>query len=246
MVLGTGLMASVFASFANDDRFRVIAAGVSNSGEKAVSAFRREQHMVNALPTEGGCVVYLSTCSIFDPTLDRSAYVEHKRAMEALILSRFPDTIVLRLPNILGRSQNPNTLLNHFQRCLLTNAPIEVQSKACRYVMDRYDLTRYAPLLLEEAALRGCSVNVCYDTPVPVPQLLKILEQVLNTRADVRAIDKGACYSVENDVFRTLLTRHGLPQPNAADLMRTIRGHYGRANDAGADHSQADRGANGN
>lgn len=227
MVLGTGLMASVFAAFSDDDHFRVIAAGVSNSGERSRSAFLREQNMIEAMDPEGGCVVYLSTCSIFDPTLERSAYVEHKRRMEDLVLSRFHDRIVLRLPNILGRSANPNTLLNYFRDRILARALLEVQMEACRYVMDRRDLSRAVPWLLAATELRGRAVNVCYDEPVPVPQLLKVLEMVLGMQGVTQPVRKGACYHIENLEFRALLSAYGVAQPNASDLEESIRDHYG-------------------
>ena|GEM_PF-893081 len=226
MVLGSGLMASAFSAFATDDRYRVIAAGVSNSKERNAAAYAREQRMIEALPVDGGKVVYLGTCSIFDTALAGSPYLEHKRAMELLVHTRFADAMVLRLPNILGRSVNPHTLLNNFRDRILRGLPIDIQMGACRFVLDQRELVRVLPLLLGHTPFRGHSINICYDAPVPVHRLLALLEQVLDRKAVVQQVPGGACYPVVNTEFCGLLRTHGIAQPDEADLLRCVRDHY--------------------
>lgn len=226
MVLGSGLMASSFAAFASDDRYRVIAAGVSNSRERHESAFLRERQMIEGLPARGGIVVYLGTCSIFDPTLLRSHYLEHKRAMEELVLTRFSKAMVLRLPNVLARSSNPHTLLNSFRDRIIHGAPIDIQMDACRFILDARDLARLAPLLLDQEHFVGKAINVCYDEPIPVHRLLTYLEEVLGRRAVARQVAGGTCYPVANDEFSELLRDNGIPQPTEADLIQCVRDHY--------------------
>ena len=226
MVLGSGLMASAFAAFANDNRYRVIAAGVSNSREKHEAAFARERRMIEDLPAAGGRVVYLGTCSVFDPTLLRSHYLEHKREMEELVLSYFSEAMVLRLPNVLARSANPHTLLNSFRDRILHGAPIDIQMDACRYVMDVRDLTRVAPLLLNEPRFIGKAINVCYDEPIPVHRLLAYLEEVLGRKAVAREVAGGMRYAVANDEFSEVLHVNGIPQPDEAELLKSVRHHY--------------------
>ena len=69
MVIGNGMIAKRFESYKDDDRFVIFASGVSNSRNKDESAYSRETGLLKdtAAAHPDKIMVYLSTCSIYDP-----------------------------------------------------------------------------------------------------------------------------------------------------------------------------------
>lgn len=137
---GSGLIASAFRPFAEEDRFLLFASGVSNSSTVTATDFARELHLLEAHAGTGARLVYFSTCSLFDPTLRTNPYILHKLDMEDRVRHMFPDHLILRLPNIIGRTPNPHTLCNHLRDRIVAGLPVQVHLHACRYLMDVDDL----------------------------------------------------------------------------------------------------------
>ena len=83
MVIGNGLVAKGFSAYNRDSNIVVFASGVSNSTTTSEAAFSREAGLLSEIlrqHTEKK-IVYISTCSIYDESLNDSAYVRHKLAM---------------------------------------------------------------------------------------------------------------------------------------------------------------------
>lgn len=230
MLLGSGLIARAFEHFRDDPRVLIFASGVSNSTTATEAEYARERNLLLHQEGTSARLVYFSTCSLFDPALGGSGYIRHKLAMEELVRSRFPDHLILRLPNVVGHTHNPHTLTNHIRNCLLSGEPLTIQTKACRYLMGA-DMAAMActPLILCPT-LDERTVNVCLDKPVPVPDLVGAMEALVERRAKAQPVDKGSCYEVDNTLFkRHWLATMKLPWPDDDHWRTMLASNYGNA-----------------
>lgn len=230
MILGSGLLARAFESFRGDDRVLVFASGVSNSSTATEADHARERNLLLQQAGTTARLVYFSTCSLFDPTLADSGYIRHKLQMEELIRARFPDHTILRLPNVVGHTPNPHTLCNYIRDQILSGRTINVQVKARRYLMD-VDMVTAAcsPLVLSEHA-RSKSINICFDHPVPVPELVKAMERVLRKKAVIKEVVSGSCYYVDHAEFKQYWHAHlNLPWPAPDHWHSMLTKYYGEA-----------------
>ena len=228
MIIGSGLIASAFSSFAASDKSVVFASGVSNSSSPTEADFQREQRLLEAQRGTSGRLVYFSTCSLHDPTLHRSPYILHKLRMEERVRTIFPDHLILRLPNLLGRTPNPHTLCNHIRNSVLAGTTLHVHAHACRYLMDVDTMYAACQGLVPDPAMRAATVDVCFDRPVRVPDLVAAMEEVLGKRARMALEDRGACYHADNTVFKAHWPVAELgPWPAADPWQAVIRKYYG-------------------
>lgn len=141
----------------------VFASGVSNSSETDPAAFEREARLlVKALDEARGRFVYFSTCSVTDPDRAETHYVRHKLRMERLIAER-DEYLILRLPQVVGRTDNPHTLSNYLASGIRNAEPLRIWVKAVRCLIDVEDVARVTLHLVE----RRLETNAVLDLAPP-------------------------------------------------------------------------------
>lgn len=227
MITGRGMVAKAFKAFAIDPRVHVFASGVSRSGERDPSAFRREAELIKSQRHIPGRFIYFSTSSIHDRTLTGSPYILHKRGMEALIHELFPDHLIFRLPNLVGRTENANTLTNFLRDRIIRNELFELHVKACRYILDVEDVARDLSPLLSAPGLSRQVLDVNSSKNIPMPELLMDMEMVLGRRARFVPVDRGDCYIIDNQHFLNLLPHERRQAYTHPDTQSILRKYYG-------------------
>ena len=228
MVTGSGMIAHAFMDLASDDRVHVFASGVSRSSESEPQVFARERLLIEIQPVDHGRFIYFSSCSIYDPTLRDSPYVAHKLQMEALVRERHADHLILRLPNLVGRTSNPHTLTNFLRDRIVSGQPFDIHMRACRYLLDVEDVSTDLRLLFQLSALKGSTIDVCGSHAFPIPELVHTMEEVLGQRTHLREVDAGSCFTVDNTRFLELLPDDRRPVYQTMDLAALLRKYYGR------------------
>lgn len=229
MVIGSGLIASAFRPFSGVDDILIFASGVSNSTTAIDADYAREQQLLEDQAGTSARLVYFSTCSLYDPTLRSSPYILHKARMEKLVSSLFPDHVILRLPNIIGPGSNPHTLGNHIRDYILDGRTLVIHRNACRYLMDVDILYPACEGMIRAEAFSGKVVDVCFDQPTGLPELVKVMEEVLGKTAVVTEVERGACYEVDNAMFKAHWHSAKLgPWPEAGHWHTVIEKYYGR------------------
>lgn len=108
MIIGNG---DVAKALNNRDGFIFFASGVSNSNEKRMTEFEREEHLLSQFFGTDFCLVYFSSISIY---LKQSEYTAHKLMMEDLVRQEFRNHCIIRLGNITW-GENPNTFINYIK-----------------------------------------------------------------------------------------------------------------------------------
>jgi nucleoside-diphosphate-sugar epimerase len=234
VIVGSGVIARAFASRMNAlQDVCVYAAGVSNSSCQDAREFERERQrlkqVMDSLPASR-LLLYFSTCSINDPAAQDSAYVTHKRAMEQVVAQRARH-LVVRLPQIAGRTPNPHTLLNYLHARIVRSERFTVFRGAQRNVVDVDDVARIVAELVREGACAE-TINVACTHNVPIFDIVRCMEEVAGHRAVFDIIDAGAGYAIDTARIAPALMRCGVSFP-ADYLRRTLEKYYG-SHDANA------------
>lgn len=222
MVIGTGLVARAFSTLDGDNGVNVFASGVSNSGELRASAFQRELNLLEGWLGRPGRLIYFSTCSLFDPTQQDSPYILHKKRLEEQVRLAHGDHLIIRLPNLVGRSNNPHTLINFMRDHILHGEPIDLYMGACRYLLGVDEMVAEVLPLIKDPLLKERTLNVCPEDPVTLPRLITLMEGVLNRVAVVRPLDRGSCYKVDTEAYRAYRAGAGRP-PLQVDVEALLR-----------------------
>lgn len=228
MVVGHGLLGTAFLPrYGGDPGVVVFASGVANSSESDPRAFARERELLQR--TRRGApeakLVYFSTCSVDDPERRDTPYAVHKRAMEDLVREA-PRHLVVRLPQVVGRTTNPHTLTNALCNAILEGGLVTVWQFAERNLLDVDDVVAIVGALLDDDGLGSGTVVVAGPETVPVPTLVALFEKVLGRRARTLVEPRGAHPVIDGTLAARYAARAGVSfTPGYTE--RLLRKYYG-------------------
>ena len=199
MLVGNGLIAKVFESYKNSKRVLIFASGVSNSKNTDKLEFDREISLIKSNSHFTGTFVYFSTCSISDPTLQGSPYILHKKKIEKYISETFENFLVVRLPNIIGKTHNKNTLTNFFYDSINSKKHLKIQNNAFRYLIDITDVFLCVNQVLEKNKQLRKVANLVVSKKISVLTILNSFETLLETKASYSIIEGKSDYHIDVD-----------------------------------------------
>jgi nucleoside-diphosphate-sugar epimerase len=229
MLIGSGLIAQAFApEFSHRDDVCIYAAGVSNSGCTDAHEFARErQRLTNALAQAGPDVtfVYFGTCSVADPEVRDTPYVQHKLAMEHLV-SAHPRHLILRLPQVAGKTPNPHTLLNYLYARISRSESFHLWRMAKRNIIDVDDVVAIASQLLSDTSIRNTTLNIANPTSYPITDIVHAMECVVGKKAVYETVERGSGYPIEISTVRPMLDKI-TSKFDDSYLKRVIDKYYG-------------------
>ena len=228
MIIGSGLLARAFHDeFFQREGVCIYAAGVSNSGCADLDEFARErQRLTETLKqTERtNTFVYFGTCSVVDPEMQTSPYVQHKLAMEQLVLMH-PGNLILRLPQVAGRTPNPHTLLNFLYARISRSEKFNLWSKAKRNIIDVDDVVRIATHLIADRTIRNRPLNIANSVSYSMLEIVRAMERTLDKSAIYDVADRGTEYSIDINPISAILDKHDIGF-GCEYLARTIDKYY--------------------
>ena len=225
MIIGNGLLAKSFVrNFGDDPEIVIFASGVSNSRETHRDAFLREKHMLSEALGLKKMLVYFSTCSVNDPELVDTPYVNHKIEMEALV-SAVQDFTIFRLPQVVGKTQNPNTLTNFLYQKIMSGSSFQVWSHATRNLIDADDVAAIATHLIHSAVANGMTINIACPYFISIPRLVGIFETVLGKKAKYSVVDAGGTYAIDSQLAARVAKQIGINFDDSY-IEKLIRKYY--------------------
>lgn len=228
MIIGNGLLARAFdAEAVAALGATLFASGVSNSNERSELAFERERELLlrHLDAFVGRSFVYFSTTSIGDADRGSTPYARHKRRMEEAV-SGHPGHVILRLPQVVGRTSNPHTLTNYFADHIRSGRPFEAWSKARRRIMDVDTVARLTTVLLARPSPAPMVAELVPSEAVSIPELVGMLEQVLGRTACVTWVSRGGQDDADPRLALALAAEVG-EDIGAGYTLGTIRKYYG-------------------
>jgi nucleoside-diphosphate-sugar epimerase len=227
MIVGKGLLATAFHErFAADPSVMIFASGVSDSTTDDQAAFERERSLLeHALQTWPGRVVYFSSCAAGDPATAISPYLQHKRRMEASVLGR-DHTTIFRLPQVVGRTDNPSTLTNFLYDRISNEKRFTVWTRAERNLIDVDDVASIGAGLVNDPGIDERVISIAAPRSLPILSIIDIFEMVLGQKASFDSVDKGDALHIECSIAQRAAKDAGV-EFGADYSERVIRKYYG-------------------
>lgn len=226
-IVGSGLIAQGFLSSVTlQPDVCIYAAGVSNSGCRDINEFSRERERLLRTLADAKdmrAFVYFGTCSVLDEDLRDSPYVKHKLSMERLVVEH-PRPLILRLPQVAGKTPNPHTLLNFLYARVSRSERFQLWRFAQRNIIDVADVVAIAEHLIANERLRSAPINVANTVNYRMTEIVSEMERALNKRAIYELVDRGSKYAIDTGTIRPLLSDAGVEFGN--DYLARIIGKY--------------------
>lgn len=198
MLVGNGLIASTFQEFKNNDSVCIFASGVSNSTEINIKEFDREKKLLANVTTKIGdtLIVYFSTCSVEDLTMQDTPYIKHKKEIEARLKESVKNYLIFRLPQVVGNSNNPHTLVNFLYNSIKNGKHFMIWEQAKRYLIDVEDIQKIVSHIVKKNT-KNRTINIAPAYPISVHEIVKILEEILHKEGYYAMVDKGGVYHID-------------------------------------------------
>ena len=212
MIVGSGLLAhAFFHTFSKREDVCIYAAGVSNSNCISNREFVRErQRLVEALAQamHVDAFIYFGTCSVYDPEVRDTPYVKHKLDMEKLV-SDHPRNLIIRLPQVAGKTPNPHTLLNFLYSRISLSERFALWAKAKRNIIDVADVAIIVCQLIADKTLRNTMFNVANTSNYKMLDIVGAMERVLGKKALYDVLDQGSEYHIDTSGILPVLKEVG-------------------------------------
>lgn len=210
MLIGSGLLAKAFSSkYAQREDVCIYAAGVSNSGCVDTHEFDRERQRLAVALQQAGNVdvfVYFGTCSVGDPEARNTPYVQHKLAMEQLVAAH-PRHLIVRLPQVAGKTPNPHTLLNYLYAKIARSEAFSLWKNATRNIIDVDDVAAIVDQLIADKSLRNIALNVANPASYPMTGIVGAMEHVVGKLAVYDVVERGSGYPIDISTVQPMMDK---------------------------------------
>ncbi len=226
MVIGEGMLASAMRRI-DSGNILYFCSGVSNSSETTKAAFLREENLLMKQIDSDKKLIYFSSYFVnFEDFLGRE-YYQHKIRMEQIITSRFKKFTIYRLPQVVGKSNNPATLTNFIYNKIINNEVIPVFMNSKRNLLDIETVTKIIAYINEENMFLNRTANLVSTINYDIELIIDAIEVITQKKAK-----KNLIVNSESD-FPILLEAKMLEVFSAIGvafdetyLEKTIRNYY--------------------
>jgi len=205
MIIGNGMMANVFERYSNDNDVVIFASGVSNSKTKEKDAFHREEVLLRKTIKEnsGKIIVYFSTCSIYDDSVNKTEYVLHKKNMENLIHKLCQHFYIFRLPQVVGKTKSP-TLVNFLFTSIINNEKISLNKNSTRNLIDANDIYKIVDYLIKNKLYSNEITNIATPNNDFVLDIVLQIEKITKVKANYTLVELGEKQDIDISKIRSL------------------------------------------
>lgn len=212
MVVGSGMIAKRFSNYAENKEVIIFASGVSNSSTHDAVAFKREADLLaeTIAANQGSMLVYFSTCSIYDPSLQAAAYTLHKLAMEAFIKQEAKSYLIFRVSNPVGFTHNKHTVLNYFIEHIRQQQAFTLWEYASRNLIDIDDMYRLCEYFISDSRYWNQTINIANPVNYPVINIVEAIENHIGTKGYYTIATKGSSPLIDTSSTQPLFSQLGI------------------------------------
>lgn len=210
-IFGRGFIGSNLRRLELSKDFLVYAAGVSNSNQNKVSAYKKEINVLKkVLKTVDAKkkFIYISSLSVENKKLRNDRYVKNKLLIENLIKKNIQRYLIVRLPQIVGRNKNKFTLTNCLYKNIKLGKPVVLWKNSIRNLIDIDDIVKILKKYLKNKPKINTTINIFNPKSVKVISLIKLFSEILNKEVKIRMITR------ENKNINFNKLRKGTRLPN--------------------------------
>lgn len=238
MIIGSGFIAKNFKKkslFIKNLRIAIYASGVSNSQSTNKNNFLRERKKILTYKKKIGTklFIYISTCSIFDPSRKNTAYVKHKLNMENLIKNNFKKFIIVRFPEVVGFGSNKKNLINFFYQKIVNNSKFILWTNSKRNIIDIDDAVKLCLNFIKNIKKNKkikLEVNIANTMYVSVASIVNIIEKLTCRKAIFDKINFGTLNWNISPLISKKIIKMSAIKFNKYYLKKVLKKYYLRDN----------------
>lgn len=193
MIIGNGLIANSFRSSLDDDKnFIMFASGVSNSNETRVLEFKREKTLLikTIQDNTDKIFIYISSCNL-ENTLIHVQYYQHKLNMEKIIKKLSKNYYIFRLPQVVGKTDNKNTLFGFLFDKINNNIEFDLWVNARRNLIDIDDVNLIINTILRKRIFKNSIINIASPSTYSILEIVIKIEMFLGKKVKYKELNKG-------------------------------------------------------
>jgi nucleoside-diphosphate-sugar epimerase len=208
MVIGNGMIAKRFSNYTAESNLLIFASGISNSSGATPEECRRETLLLlNAVENNlHATFVYFSTCSIYDPSLQNSLYVNHKLRMEELIQQHAVSYMIFRVSNPVGITSNQHTVLNFFAEHIRKGSFFELWKYASRNLIDIDDMFALCQHIIQNGINPNSIINIANPVNYPVTSIVEAIEKHFGCTGNYALLEKGNSPLIDTSSIQPLFS----------------------------------------
>ena len=205
MIIGSGLIANGFSDYLSRKDIVIFASGVSNSASVNEKDYKREENLLrNTLfRNKSKILVYFSTCSIYDISVNGSAYVKHKIKMEKIVKNHSNSFYIFRLPQVVGKTTSP-TLVNFLFLSIINNDDLKINKKSIRNLIDITDVFIIVNYLMTKKMYINEITNIASPYNISVLKIILLIEKILKKDAKYELVDGGGGQPINIDKIKVI------------------------------------------
>lgn len=205
MVIGNGMIAKKILNF-YDKSITFFASGVSNSNETDILTFKREEELLKATIKKypNNILVYFSSCDIENPKICNKPYYLHKAKMEKIVISSMKQYYIFRLPQVVGKSLNANTLMNFLVDKIKNHSSFELWAETKKSIIDIDDVFTIVTYLIENKLHLNSICNIINNKYISVLELVKQIEEYFKIEAIYTKKEIDASYYYDSTCIKEL------------------------------------------
>ncbi len=186
-IIGSGFIAKSFKkknNFFKKKKCILYAAGVSNSNNKDLKLFDKDFLRLKKLleSSKNFKIIYISSCSVMDSSRKNSIYLKKKLKNERFIKVNFKNYLIIRLPEIIGKNKNKNTIVNFFYYKIINGKKFTLFKNAKRNFIDINDIVNILTELIKTNVNKKI-INIASNKMTNVNKIVKILEKTFKKKA---------------------------------------------------------------
>ena len=188
-IIGKGFIAKNLLkinSTINQNGMIVYAAGISNSQTKSKKQFVKEIKLFKNFTKKNykNKIMYISTADVSNNLKNRTKYVKNKIKIEKIIKKNFNNFIILRIPQLIGKSSNKNTLINFFYNKIKEKKKIIVFKNVKRNILDIDDVIKMIQVIIMNKKVNKKIITLSNKNFIKPIEIIKILEKKLKKKAN--------------------------------------------------------------
>jgi nucleoside-diphosphate-sugar epimerase len=144
--------------------------------------------------------------------------------MESLVRAHAP-FLIIRLPQVAGRTPNPHTLLNHLHARIRRSERFDLWHRASRNVINVDDVASLAVDLLLHERARSETINIANPNNSTMTEIVRTLEHITQRRAICNLLDRGGEYMIDTSRIEASIQRCKI-RFDETYLLRTLTKFY--------------------
>ncbi len=193
-IYGSGFLAKNLKKINVPNNFFIYAAGVSNSNLRDNKEFIREVKLFRKIlkkihPKKK--FVYISSLSVENTSLKNDPYVKNKIKIENILKKECKDYLIIRLPQIVGKNKNVNTLTNSIYNCFLNDKTFKLWKNSKRNLIDIDDINYILEKYFKNFEKNKKIINIFNYKSVDVLRLLKVFSNLFDKKINIKIVKKN-------------------------------------------------------